>query len=126
MINYSMLIWVAIGGALGASLRYLVSEFALHTFGKGFPYGTLIVNVSGSFIMGLVFAALQSGQLVSDPWKPLIGVGFLGALTTFSTFSMDSLLLMQQGLWLKAGFNIVINVTLCILMAFVGTQVLKS
>lgn len=126
MINHSMLIWVAMGGALGASLRYIVSELALQAFGKGFPYGTLIVNVSGSFIMGVLFTALQSGLLGSEPWRPWIGIGFLGALTTFSTFSMDSLLLLQQGMWLKAALNIVINVILCILMAFIGTQVIKA
>ncbi len=118
---------VACGGAFGATLRYLIGLGMISLFGKGFPFATLAVNVLGSLIMGFIFQLVQQGTLSSSPWWPLIGVGFLGALTTFSTFSMDNLLLLQQGDLLKAMLNVALNVVVCILAAYIGTLlVLKS
>ncbi|MCE2595666.1 fluoride efflux transporter CrcB [Motilimonas cestriensis] len=127
MTNYTALAFVACGGATGACLRFLISNWALATFGKGFPFGTLIVNVIGSLLMGVIFALLEQNILNTNPWKQLIGVGLLGALTTFSTFSMDSLLLIQQGELIKAVLNVVINVVVCLIAAWIGTQlIIKS
>ena len=124
------LLWVAFGGAVGACLRYIISELALKWFGKGFPWGTLIVNLLGSLIIGIVFALLHTSWVEHLPGskliRPMIAVGFLGALTTFSTFSMDNLLLLQQGAWLKAAINMVINVSLCLLAAWLGTQLIGT
>jgi len=118
---------VAFGGAFGATLRYLIGIGMISLFGKGFPFATLAVNVLGSLIMGIIFQLVQQATISTSPWWPLIGVGFLGALTTFSTFSMDNLLLLQQGDLLKAMLNVALNVVLCILAAYVGTLlVLKS
>lgn len=118
---------VACGGAFGASLRYLISIGMISLFGKGFPFATLSVNILGSLIIGAVFQLVQQETITSSPWWPLIGVGFLGALTTFSTFSMDNLLLLQQGELFKAGLNVALNVIVCILATYVGTLlVLKS
>jgi CrcB protein len=118
---------VACGGAFGATLRYLIALGMISLFGKGFPFATLVVNVLGSLIMGVIFQLMQNETITSSPWWPLIGVGFLGALTTFSTFSMDNLLLLQQGELLKAMINVALNVVVCILAAYVGTLlVLKS
>jgi fluoride exporter len=121
------IVLVACGGAFGATLRYLIGIGMISLFGKGFPFATLAVNVLGSLIMGTIFQLVQQGTITSSPWWPLIGVGFLGALTTFSTFSMDNLLLIQDGELLKAMLNIVLNVVVCILAAYIGTLlVLKS
>lgn len=118
---------VACGGAFGATLRYLITIGMLSLFGKGFPFATLTVNVLGSLILGGLFQVVQQETIAASPWWPLIGVGFLGALTTFSTFSMDSLLLLQQGELIKAMLNVVLNVVVCILAAYIGTLlVLKS
>jgi len=118
---------VACGGAFGATSRYLIGLGIISLFGKGFPFATLAVNVLGSLIMGFIFQLVQQGSLSSSPWWPLIGVGFLGALTTFSTFSMDNLVLLQQGDLFKAMLNVALNVVVCILAAYVGTLlVLKS
>lgn len=118
---------VATGGAFGATLRYLMGIGVVNLFGKGFPFATLSVNILGSFIMGLVYQAVQQGTLAQSPWWPLIGVGFLGALTTFSSFSLDTLLLMQQGELIKAALNVVLNVVVCILAVYIGMAlVLKS
>ena len=118
---------VACGGAFGATLRYLIGLGMISLFGKGFPFATLAVNVLGSLIMGFIFQLVQQGTISSSPWWPLIGVGFLGALTTFSTFSMDNLVLLQQGDIFKAMLNVALNVVVCILAAYIGTLlVLKS
>ncbi|EJE4164168.1 fluoride efflux transporter CrcB [Vibrio parahaemolyticus] len=124
MGQFSILGFIALGGAIGACSRYLVSEFCVLLFGRGFPYGTLTVNVVGSFIMGLLIAAFESEILATEPWRQVIGLGFLGALTTFSTFSMDNVLLMQQGSFFKMGLNILLNVVLSISAAWIGFQLL--
>ncbi|ENY6170360.1 fluoride efflux transporter CrcB [Vibrio fluvialis] len=113
---------IAIGGAIGACSRYLVSEWSVTLFGRSFPYGTLTVNIVGSFIMGLLIAAFENEWLAPYPWRQIIGLGFLGALTTFSTFSMDNVLLMQQGDFFKMGLNVLLNVLLSISAAWVAYQ----
>jgi len=122
MGQLSILGLIAIGGAVGACSRYLVSEMCVTLFGRSFPYGTLAVNIAGSFIMGLLIAAVENEWLSPYPWRQIVGLGFLGALTTFSTFSMDNVLLMQQGAFVKMGFNILLNVMLSITAAWVAYQ----
>ncbi|WP_407331823.1 fluoride efflux transporter CrcB [Enterovibrio sp. 27052020O] len=119
-----LLFYIALGGAVGACSRYLISELCVILLGRGFPYGTLTVNVIGSLIMGFLVAALEQETFGPGPWRHLIGLGFLGALTTFSTFSMDNVLLLQQGEWFKMGLNIVLNVVVCIFSAWAGFQLL--
>ncbi|MCL1114126.1 MULTISPECIES: fluoride efflux transporter CrcB [Shewanella] len=116
---------VALGGSIGAVLRYLLSIFMIQLFGSSFPFGTLLVNVMGSFLMGVVYALGQLSH-VSPEIKALIGVGLLGALTTFSTFSNETLLLIQEGLWHKAVLNVLLNVTLCLFMVYIGQQLVFS
>ena len=117
---------IAVGGAVGACSRYLISDLCVMLLGRGFPYGTLTVNVVGSFIMGVLVAAFENELLATEPWRQIVGLGFLGALTTFSTFSMDNVLLMQQGAFFKMGLNVLLNVTLSISAAWVGFQFLMK
>lgn len=124
MNQFMVLGFIAIGGAFGACSRYLVSELCISLFGRGFPYGTLAVNVAGSFMMGLLIAAFETELLSQVPWRQVIGLGFLGALTTFSTFSMDNVLLLQQGAFFKMGLNVLLNVLLSISSAWLGFQLL--
>ncbi|AIW15463.1 fluoride efflux transporter CrcB [Vibrio tubiashii] len=124
MGQFSILGFIALGGAFGACSRYLVSELCVVLLGRGFPYGTLTVNVVGSFIMGLLIAAFENEMLATEPWRQIIGLGFLGALTTFSTFSMDNVLLMQQGAFFKMSLNVLLNVFLSISAAWIGFQIL--
>lgn len=120
-----LLSYIALGGAVGACSRYFISELCVSLLGRGFPYGTLIVNILGSFMMGLLLSALEHEFFSSGPWRHLLGFGFLGALTTFSSFSMENVLLLQQGEWLKMGLNIILNVTVCIFAAWMGFQLLN-
>ena len=119
------LLYVALGGSIGAVFRYLTSIFMIQVFGSSFPFGTLLVNVLGSFFMGVVYALGQVSH-ISPELKAMIGVGLLGALTTFSTFSNETLLLMQQGAWLKAMLNVVLNLSLCLFMVYLGQQLIFS
>lgn len=119
LINY---LAIAIGGAIGACLRFALSEWMLHLFGRAFPFGTLLVNILGSFVIGLLYGLLITEQIAPNPWRIFVGIGVLGAFTTFSTFSMDTVLLLQQGDWLKAVVNVVLNVVLCLTLAWLGLK----
>lgn len=118
--NFALYSMVALGGAFGASLRFFVYQVMINWLGKGFPYATLTVNVTGSLIMGVLYALIEQGVIEVSVYRSLIGIGFLGAFTTFSTFSLDSLLLLQQGEIFKAISNIFLNVGLCIMSAALG------
>ncbi|WP_448249949.1 fluoride efflux transporter CrcB [Thalassotalea agariperforans] len=118
--NLTLYSMVALGGAFGASLRFFVYQVMINWLGKGFPYATLTVNVTGSLIMGVLYALIEQGVIEVSVYRSLIGIGFLGAFTTFSTFSLDSLLLLQQGEIFKAISNIFLNVGLCIMSAALG------
>ena len=109
-----------LGGALGALARFLLSTSITEKLGSGFPYGTLMVNVLGSFVMGFL-AILLVERMGLDPLLRLgIFVGFLGAFTTFSTFSMETLNLFEQGLPLRALLNMFVSVTLSVLAVWLG------
>ena len=122
----TMYVFIALGGATGACLRYFLSQLMLQWFGKGFPFGTLLVNIVGSFFLGFLYSLLEHGQLEAALWRTTIGIGFLGALTTFSTFSVDTLMLFQQGLWFKAALNVTLNILCCLFAAWLGTQLVKG
>ncbi|GAA6204315.1 MULTISPECIES: fluoride efflux transporter CrcB [Thalassotalea] len=118
--NFTLYAFVALGGAGGASLRFYISQLILNWLGKGFPFATLAVNISGSLIMGTLYGLIEQGVIEVSIYRTLIGIGFLGAFTTFSTFSLDTLLLMQQGELFKAMINVLLNVSLCIFAAGIG------
>jgi CrcB protein len=100
---------ISLGAILGANARYLTGVWAADRFGPQFPYGTLLVNASGSFVLGFLIAALEGRLPLPSDLRFFLGVGFLGAFTTFSSFSVESLLLLRSG-ELGAGIaNILVN-----------------
>lgn len=104
------LLAIAAGGAAGAVLRFLLSTQVYAWLGREFPYGTLAVNVLGSFLMGLLAIVLLERSMVDPVFRAVILVGFLGAFTTFSTFSIETLMLLEEGEILRAGLNVSISV----------------
>jgi len=117
------LLAIAAGGALGSVMRYLVSTGVYAVAGRSFPYGTLTVNVAGSLAMGLLFVLLIDRAGADGFWRMALLVGFLGAFTTFSTFSIETLNLMQGGEFTKALVNILLSVTLCIAATWIGMRI---
>lgn len=111
---------IAAGGAVGALLRFYVSTGMHALLGRGFPYGTLIVNISGSFVMGFFYVLFLERLQVTPEVRAALLVGVLGAFTTFSTFSIETLSLLEDGEITKAALNIVLSVSLCILAAWLG------
>lgn len=122
----NQLIAVALGGSFGAVLRFLISTGVYQWLGRGFPYGTLFVNVLGSLLIGLMTEALILHRVaLSMEYRPAILVGLFGSLTTFSTFSLDTLYLIEQGQLSKASLNVLTNVFVCILAVWIGLTVGK-
>ncbi len=121
------LVAVAMGGAFGATLRFLISAGVYQWLGRGFPYGTLAVNIIGSLLIGLMTVALPLQRIaLSMEYRSAILVGLFGSLTTFSTFSLDNFYLIEQGHFIKAFLNILANVFVCILAVWVGTGIGKA
>jgi CrcB protein len=113
------LILVGLGGALGAIFRHLLGT-TVHALWEGFiPVGTLLVNVLGSFCIGIVFVLLER-QLIHPDWRSVLMVGFLGAFTTFSTFSLETINLIEQGFYAHAGAYMLLSVVTCVTMAGAG------
>jgi CrcB protein len=114
--------WIAIGSAIGGVARYWCSGVAARLIGETFPWGTLIVNVAGSFIIGF-FATLTGPDgrvFVGTTARQFVMVGLCGGYTTFSSFSLQTLNLMSDGEWLQASFNIGGSVVLCLLAVWLG------
>ena len=115
-------IWIAIGSALGGMARYWCSGIAARLIGETFPWGTLIVNVVGSFIIGF-FATLTGPDgrvFVGTTARQFVMIGLCGGYTTFSSFSIQTLELVHDGEWLQASANIVASVVLCLLAVWLG------
>ena len=120
------LVAIAGGGALGALARFWVSSGVYQLLGKSFPWGTLTVNVVGSFAMGFLLVLFLERLAAAPEWRAAVLVGFLGAFTTFSTFSIETLTLMEQGELAKALLNVLVSVVLCIAACWLGLILARS
>lgn len=114
------LIYIGVFGALGCVSRYLASGWFHSLLGRSLPYGTLLVNIIGSFLLGLLMEGSLRSTLLSPEVRIGITVGFMGGFTTFSTFSYETIRLIEEGSFLHAGANIVLNVVVCIFFAALG------
>lgn len=121
-----MPLYIALGGALGAIARYWMSS-GLNQLGQmAFPLGTLSVNVLGSFFIGGLYIYLSERPELSEAYRHLLITGFLGALTTFSTFSLETLLLIEQGHYNTALVNVLSSVIFCLGSAYLGIFLAKA
>ena len=114
--------WIALGSALGGVGRYWCSGLIARHLGETFPWGTIFVNVAGSFVIGFVatLTAPDGRLFISSDARLFIMVGLCGGYTTFSAFSLQTLNLVQDGEWLRAGGNMIGSVVLCLLAVWVG------
>lgn len=114
-------VWIAGGSALGGLLRYWATGLAARVAGDGFPWGTLLVNATGSFLIGLLAAVAADDRLaVGAETRQFLMIGVLGGFTTFSSFSLDTLALFQEGEWIRAGANVLGSVLLCLAGVWLG------
>jgi len=123
-MNLGLLLSIGIGGFIGAILRFSISGWVGKATTTAFPFGTLSVNILGSFIIGFLFLYFQQVNL-SPTQKALFITGLLGALTTFSTFSLDTVLLMEKEFYMKAFSNVALNVVFSIAGTMLGMMVFK-
>jgi fluoride exporter len=119
-------LWIGVGAFLGANLRYLLQTWATNRWGPGFPYGTLVINVSGSLALGFFITLATQRMAVSPEWRAFVTVGLLGGFTTFSSFSVETLNLMQTGRWLPAALYVAGNVCLGVLGAYLGVILARA
>jgi CrcB protein len=111
---------ISLGAIVGANARYWMSRSALRLLGPVFPYGTLAINVSGSFVLGFFLVWTTHRGMVDPRWRLLIAVGFCGGFTTFSSYAFESMALMEQGQWLLLATNIVSNNLLSLAAVLAG------
>lgn len=118
----SALLWIFIGSGLGGLSRYALSGAVAVRWGDTFPWGTLVVNLTGSLVIGFVatLAGPDGRLLIGTTTRQFIMAGFLGGFTTYSSFSLQTLNLMRQGDWLRAGANVTATMVLCFLAVWVG------
>lgn len=116
---------IAIAGALGALSRFGLSIVAYSLLGTSFPFGTLIVNIVGCFLIGFVMHISLTTNAIPETWRLAITTGFLGALTTFSAFSYETIRFINQSQWLPAAGNITANIVLGLLATFGGLALAK-
>jgi CrcB protein len=121
-----LILSIALGGALGAVLRYGLVTGAMAFIGKTFPYGTLLVNVIGSFAIGVLYFWFQSRAAHHEMLRATLIIGVLGGFTTFSAFSIETLNLALGGQPLRAGLNVVLNVVLCLVAAYAGMKLFRT
>ncbi len=123
MIKYAL---VSLGAAIGGALRYWLSNYVYKFLPETFPYGTLAVNVLGSFLVGFSIFYLSDREIISSNLKLFLTVGFCGGFTTFSTFSLETMNLFRDSEFLLAGFNILLNLFLCLLGVYLAYIIFKS
>ena len=112
---------ISVGAVLGANLRFVLGRWIADRAGTAFPIGTLVINATGSFVIGLVLV-LVTERVAAPPWvRPMVAIGFLGSYTTFSTFSYETLALSQSGAWGPAGLNIAASVAASLVGVYLGT-----
>jgi fluoride exporter len=113
-------LWICLGGAAGTGARYLLSGWLLRTAGPGFPWGTLAVNVLGSFLLGLIMQVAIATDLLSPTLRLTLATGVMGGFTTYSTFNYETLQYLQQNDWLMGSLNLVVTVVVCLAAGSLG------
>jgi CrcB protein len=119
-------LWISLGAIVGANLRYFVAQQITRLISASFPYGTLVINITGSFVLGL-FLVWTTDRVVADPrWRLLIAVGFCGGYTTFSSYAYETFALAEQGQWFPALWNVAASNLLSLIGVALGAIVARS
>ena len=119
-------LWIALGAIIGASARYFLSGFVARNLSAVFPYGTLLINVTGSFLLGFFLIGASERVLLDPRWRLLVAVGFCGSYTTFSSYAFETFAYMEQGQWLLMTANILGNNVLCLAAVLAGAAIARG
>ena len=125
-MQWGVLLAVALGGAIGSLVRYFVAGAVQSAAWPGFPWGIFVVNISGGFVMGVIVELSALKMQLTPEMRAFLTVGILGGYTTFSTFSLDSVLLIQRGAYLSAGAYMVGSVILSVMALFAGLYLVRA
>ena len=117
---------ISLGAILGANARWIISRYAARILGPVFPYGTLVINVSGSFVVGFFMIWATERVLIDPRWRLLVVVGFCGAFTTFSSFAFETMAYFEQGQWLLMSANFLSNNLLCLAAVLAGMALARA
>jgi fluoride exporter len=122
-VNY---LWISLGAMVGACARYFLSGFVARHISTTFPYGTLLINITGSLVLGF-FLIYSTERVLLDPrWRLLVAIGFCGSYTTFSSYAFESFALMEQSQWLMMGANILLSNVLCLAAVLAGAALARG
>jgi fluoride exporter len=122
-VNY---LWIAVGAIIGASARYFLSGLIARNFSATFPYGTLLINITGSLALGFFLIYSTERVLLNPHWRLMVAVGFCGSYTTFSSYAFESFALMEQGQWLMMGANFFASNALCLVAVLAGAALARG
>ncbi len=123
LVNY---FWIALGAVVGAGARYFLSTLIPRNFSSAFPYGTLLINITGSLVLGFFLVFSTERALLDPRWRLLVAIGFCGSYTTFSSYAFESVALMEQGQWLLTSINIVASNALCLAAVLAGAALARG
>lgn len=118
--------WISLGAILGANLRYLISRIITRFSDAASPYGTLVINVTGSLLLGFFLVWTTERVLANPLWRWLIAIGFCGSYTTFSSYAYETMAYFQQGHWTLFAANIISNNVLCLMAILVGAVIARA
>src|SRR5437868_5440193 len=119
-------LWLSVGAVVGACARYFVSRWSAKLISTDFPYGTLLINVSGSLLLGF-FLIWTTERVLADPrWRLLVAIGFCGSYTTFSSYAFETFAYFEQGHWTLLAANILGNNILCLLAVLAGAAIARA
>lgn len=118
-------LWIALGAVAGASARYFLSGYVAKIIPSSFPYGTLIINVSGSFLLGFFLIWTSERVLVDPRWRLLVAIGFCGSFTTFSSYAFETFGLFEQGQWMLVTANVIASNLICLISVLGGAALAR-
>jgi len=118
-------VWIALGAVVGAGARYFPSGYIAKVLSSSFPYGTLIINITGSGLLGFFLIWATERALLDARWRLLIAIGFCGSYTTFSSYAYETFALIEQGQWMLVGGNIFASNLLCLASVLLGAAIAR-
>jgi CrcB protein len=126
LIEWKAYAWISVGAVVGANLRYLLSKIVTRASDAAYPFGTLIINVTGSLILGF-FLVWTTERVLADPrWRWLMAIGFCGSYTTFSSYAFETMVYFEQGNWALFACNILASNLLCLAAVVAGAAVARA